>query len=81
MQMPKKKWTANPPLEQRAAPVPTASEVKRAIVRLALGQIQMIGAVVGLYLLLSVGVSALSVGVVAATTLATIISKILFRKK
>ena len=59
---------------------PTREEFRWAIVRLILGQVQMVGATVGFFLLVTTGVNAAVLGVVAVTTLATIVSKLLFRK-
>jgi hypothetical protein len=58
---------------------PTSKEKAWAVVRLVLGQAQMIGAVVALYLLIQTGMNALSLGAVVVTCLFTTISVLLFR--
>lgn len=59
---------------------PTREEVRWAIVRLILGQVQVVGATAGLVLLFETGLSAATLGIFAVTTLATVVSKLLFRK-
>lgn len=64
------------------APVPP--EVRRkqlawAVVQIVLGQAQMIGAVAGLYLLITTGVSELTLAVCAVTGLCTLISRLVFK--
>ena len=50
-----------------------------AVVRLVLGQLQIIGATVGLILLLQTGVSDLTVGVATTTVLVSLTSRLVFR--
>ncbi len=51
---------------------------KRAIVRVVLGQVQIVGAIVGLCLLLKTGLSRLTVGVIVATGVVSLVSGFLF---
>ena len=62
-----------------AGPNPTASERRWAVVRLILGQLQMMGAVVSFVLLLQTGINRLSLGAVVVTSLLTGLSLLLFR--
>lgn len=55
-------------------------QVKRAWLRLLFGQLQIIGATAGLVLLFQTGVNAWTIGVVAATGVVSIISRLLFRR-
>ena len=52
---------------------------KRGVVRLVLGQLQIIGATVGFFLLLQTGVSEWTVGVIAATAIVSVTSRLVFR--
>jgi len=54
------------------------SSQKRAIVRVVLGQVQIVGAIVGLCLLLKTGVSRLTVGLIVATGVVSLVSRFLF---
>jgi hypothetical protein len=56
-------------------------EVRWAIVRLVLGQAQMIGAVVSAYLLISTGMNEVSLGAVVVTCLCTTVSVLLFGRR
>jgi len=56
-------------------------EVRWAIVRLILGQAQIIGAVVSVYLVIQTGINSLSVCAFALTTACTILSRLIFRGK
>lgn len=64
------------------APVPPhvrRKELAWAVVRLILGQAQMIGAVAGMYLLVVTGVSEATLAVCAVTGACTLLSRALFR--
>jgi hypothetical protein len=56
-------------------------EVRWAIVRLVLGQAQMIGAVVSAYLLIRTGMNEFSLGAVVVTCLCTTVSILLFGRR
>ncbi len=58
---------------------PIGGTRKRAVVRLVLGQLQIIGATAGLFLLAQAGVTDWTVGIVAATGLVSVASRLLFR--
>jgi hypothetical protein len=57
---------------------PTARERRWAVVRLALGQAQMIGAIVSGYLLLTTGINEWSLGGAVLTCTLTTVSVLLF---
>ncbi len=57
------------------------SSQKRAIVRVVLGQVQIVGAIVGLCLLLKTGLSRLTVGVIVATGVVSLVSRFLFEHR
>jgi len=52
---------------------------KWAVIRIILGQVQMVGATIGVYFLLTTGVSEWTIGVVTATVIVTLASKLLFQ--
>jgi len=52
---------------------------KRAVIRLVLGQLQIMGATAGLLLLVQTGVTDWTVGIVAATGLVGVASRLSFR--
>lgn len=54
---------------------------KRALFRLVLGQLQIIGATAGFYLLMTTGASQKTVIVVGTTLIISITSRIIFRSK
>ena len=60
--------------------VASRNQRKRGVVRLVLGQLQVIGATIGLLLLLQTGVSEWTVGVIAATALVSLTSRLVFRE-
>jgi hypothetical protein len=60
---------------------PTRKEWWWAIVRLALGQLQIVGAVASVCLLLQTGMNERSLTVVAVTCLATTVSVLLFGRR
>jgi hypothetical protein len=61
--------------------MPTDPKRRRALVRLALGQAQMVGAVVSLVCLLQTGVSSLTLWAVALTAACLATSLLLFGKE
>jgi len=67
-------------MEEDQAP-PTGNEKAWAVVRVILGQAQMMGAVVSFYFLVQTGVNALSLGAVVVTGLLTTTSILLFRRR
>lgn len=63
-------------------PIPpdvTRKRLRWAALQFVLGQAQMIGAAVGVYLLITTGVSHLTLAVVAGTATFTLVSKLIFR--
>jgi hypothetical protein len=60
---------------------PTAEERARALVRLLLGQAQLLGALVSFYLLLTNGTNSRTLGGVVFTCLPTSVSLVLFRRR
>jgi hypothetical protein len=61
--------------------MPDDSERRWAVVRIVLGQAQMIGAVVSLVCLLQTGMSALTSGAISITVACLVVSLVLFRKR
>ena len=67
------------PAQDRDSPSP--HEKAWAVARLVLGLLQVMGATVSVYLLIELGVHALSLGSVAVTCLFTTVSVLLFGRK
>ncbi len=64
------------------APVPPdvrRKQIRWAILQLVLGQAQMIGAVAGLYLLITTGVSEQTLAVCAVAGVCTLVSRLVFK--
>ena len=62
-------------------PEPKRHQRRRAVLRIVLGQLQIIGATVGLLLLLGTGVSGWTAGVITGTGLISLVSWLLFRDR
>jgi hypothetical protein len=58
---------------------PPGRRRRRAVLRLVLGQLQIVGATIGFYFLITTGVSALTIGAVGLTASVSALSRYLFK--